>query len=150
MRLLHPFSRTRRIASVVLFVWLFATAVSWAHACLPQSSAATAAPPEHHQRIDARGHRAADHDALAEPGATNEPDPARQACASFCETEQSIVAKPQPSKGDGGADADLPPPAVREGWPAFTPGRTEPRWRPLAAPPPPGPAVAIAFLRLTR
>lgn len=132
----------------MLFVWLFATVASWAHACLLQPSAATAAPTEHHPRIGARAHGGADHDAAAEAGATDEPDPARQACASFCETEQSIVAKAQPSKGDGGADAAVPLPAVHEGWPAFTPGRTEPRWRPLAAPPPPGPPVAIAFLRL--
>lgn len=77
------------------------------------------------------------------------PDPARQACASFCKTEQSMVAKPQPSKGDRGAAVGVPLPAVREGWPAFKPGRSEPRWRPLAAPPP-GPPVAIAFLRLMR
>lgn len=149
MQALRRRPRTRRLASAMLFVWLFATAMSWANACLLQPATATAALPEHHQRIDVRGHGGADHHAAAEAGATDEPDPARQACASFCETEQSIVAKTQPSKGDGGADVGVPLPAVREGWPAFTPGRTGPRWRPLAAAPP-GPPVAIAFLRLTR
>lgn len=134
----------------MLFVWLFATLASWANACPLQPSAATAAPPEYHQRIGALAHGGAHHDATAKAGATDEPDPARQACASFCETEKSIVAKAQPSKGDVGADAALPLPVVHARWPALTPGRTEPRWRPHAAPPPPGSPVAIAFLRLTR
>lgn len=140
----------RRIASALLWVWLFATVASWAHACLLRPRAATAALPEHHQPIDARTHGGAGHGAAAEAGATDESDPGRQACASFCETEGSIVAKAQPSKGDGGADAGVPLPGVRESRAAFTPGRTGPRWRPLAAAPPPGPPVAIAFLRLTR
>ncbi|MCW5664084.1 MAG: hypothetical protein KIT35_09635 [Piscinibacter sp.] len=139
--------RPRRIASVMLLVWLFATVASWAHACLVQPSAVMAGVPEHHPHsiagAPAVGHVVAPH------GTADEPDPARQACASFCESEQNIVAKAQPSKGDGAAVAAVLPPAAFDGWPALAPARAGPRWRPLAAPPPPGPPVAIAFLRLT-
>lgn len=139
----------RRIATAMLLIWLFATFASWANACLVQPSAATVHAREHHQRPGTSVHTGGDPHAAVPAGGTDEPDPARQACASFCESEKSVVAKAQPSKGDAGADPAVPLPAVYEGWPAFTPGRTEPRWRPLAAPPPPGPPVAIAFLRLT-
>lgn len=74
----------------------------------------------------------------------------RQPCAIVCETEQSVVAKAKTVKADGNADAGMPLVGGREAWPAFTPGRIAPRWRPLAAPPPPGPPVSIVFLRLTR
>jgi hypothetical protein len=139
----------RRIATAMLLVWLFATFASWANACLVQPSAAPASPREHHQRLGASAHPGGDHHAAAETRGTDGPDPATQACASFCEAEQSIVAKAQPSKSEMGTDAQTPAPAAFDGWPAFTAGRTEPRWRPLAEPRPPGPPVAIAFLRLT-
>jgi hypothetical protein len=125
--------RPRRIATAMLFVWLLATFASWAHACLVPPSAATA---------NLRGHH-------LQTGGAHDPDPARQACASFCETGQSFVAKAQPAKADSGADALMPLPVAIAGWPAPAVRRTEPRWRPLAAPPPPGLPVAIAFLRLT-
>lgn len=139
----------RRIAATMLIVWLFATFASWANACLVQPSAVAANPLEHHRRLGPGAYSGGDHHAAAQTRGTDDPDPARQACASFCETEQSIVAKAQPSKGDIGSDAAMPPPATSGGRPALTAGRTEPRWRRLAAPPPPGPPVAIAFLRLT-
>jgi hypothetical protein len=144
------FSRHRQIASVMLFVWLFAVFVSWANACLVQPSAATVHGRGHHE-LGGGVHdaAAAAHDAAAGIDATDQPDSAKDACASFCEAEQSIVAKPQPSKGDGAADGAALPACAFEGWPAFLPGRAEARWRPIAAPLPPGPPVAIAFLRLT-
>jgi hypothetical protein len=152
----HPMPRAqclhqpRRIATVMLLVWLFASFASWANACLVQPSAAAADAREHRQGSGASEHPGGDPHAAAQTQGTDPPDPARQACASFCETGQSIVAKAQPFKGDMGSDATMPPPAALVGWPAFTAGQTAPRWRPLAAPPPPGPPVAIAYLRLTR
>lgn len=130
----------------MLFVWLFAVVASWANACILQPersrdhrdrSAVVAPPagPSPDVAADARG--------------THESDPARQACASFCETEQSIVTKTQPGKGDGCLESSALVPLDVACWSAFTPGHAEVRWRPLAAPPPPGPPVAIAFLRLT-
>jgi hypothetical protein len=113
----------RHIASALLFVWLFASIASWANACILQPSAAVQGP---------HGHASDSHD----------PDPARQACASFCDIEQGVIAKAQPTQGDGAA-----PPSVC--WPALRPPRAEIHRRALAAPPPTGPPVAIAFLRLT-
>jgi hypothetical protein len=148
MRHLLRLHRPRRIASVMLFVWLSAVFVSWANACLVQPSAASAdARSQHVQTGVEAGHGVA-HDA-AGAGRAPGSDPTQQVCASFCETEQRIVAKAQPSKSDAGADAVVLPLAAVDGWPALVSGRAEPRWRPLAAPLPPGPPVAIAFLRLT-
>lgn len=126
MRTLTRSTRTRRIAAAMLFVWLFAVAASWAHACLLREPAAAA--DEHH----------------------HPPEAAQELCASFCDAEQRTVAKPQPTPGDDAGLAAAPAPAAELGWPVFTPGLALPRWRPLAAPPPPGPPVAIVFLRLTR
>ena len=148
MRPLMHLHRPRRIASAMLFVWLFAVFASWANACLVQPADPPAA---------ARGHRGHAGEGAALRGA-HEPsalhpapgsDPAQEVCAEFCDAEQSIVAKPQLSKGEGAADPSLLPPMILAGWPAFSPGRLVPRWRPLASPPPPGAPVAIAFLRLT-
>jgi hypothetical protein len=137
--------QTRHIAAVMLFVWLFAVAASWANACilLPESSS------DHH----ARGgfivpHGSSDEDTAGASG-PHEADPVLQACASFCETEQNIVTKAQSAKADGAAEQAALVARVFACWPAFMPGQAEVRWRALAAPPPPGPPVAIAFLRLT-
>lgn len=131
----------------MLFIWLFALIASWANACMLQPSGPAAY--EHHQR----GSLAADHGSFHERAvdASGEPetDPAQEACASFCDTGQSVVAKAQPAKGESSAD---PSAIVARGfacWPAFTPGQAEVGWHPPAAPTPPGPPVAIAFLRLT-
>lgn len=148
MRPLMHLHRPRRIASAMLFVWLFAVFASWANACLVQPAARPATAPGHHGQAGAgAAQRGAHGPAALDP--TKGSDPAQEVCAEFCEAEQSIVAKPQPSKGDGAADPSLFPLAALAGWPAFVPGRLDPRWRPLAAPPPPAAPVAIAFLRLT-
>jgi hypothetical protein len=140
--------RPRRIASAMLFVWLFAVFASWANACLVQPAARPATAPGHHgQAGEGSAHRGAHGPAAVDP--TKGSDPAQEVCAEFCEAEQGIVAKPQPSKGEGAADPSLFPLAALAGWPAFLPGRLDPRWRPIAAPPPPAAPVAIAFLRLT-
>ena len=129
----------------MLFVWLFAVAASWANACILQPEGSG----EHHLRsgLSVPDGPGSDHDAGA--GGSHESDPALQACVSFCDTGQSIVAKAQPAKGDS---ADCPSAVIVQAvtaWPAFEPGQAQVRWRPLAAAPPPGPPVAIAFLRLT-
>jgi len=139
--------RPRRIAAAMLFLWLFATFASWANACLVQAPAAAEGQAEHHLRIDAGADVLAHHAATDAAGADDH-DAAMQSCISFCELEQSIVAKAQPTKADAGADPGMPPPGLGS-WPTQTPDRVEPRWRPRAAPPPPGLPVSIAFLRLT-
>ena len=143
------FQRPRRIATVMLVAWLLATLASWANACLVQPSAEAGSTRGHPERVSAYDHPGADHHAAAQTRAPSESDPARQVCASFCDMEQNIVAKGQPSKGDGAADAALAPPVAFTAWPSLTLRRTEPRWRLRAEPPPPGLPVAIAFLRLT-
>jgi hypothetical protein len=141
--------RPRRIASAMLFVWLFAVFSSWANACLLQAAAAPVIAHGHQGERGASAGHANAHEAAA-GGAAHGSDPAQEVCASFCETEQGLVASPQPPKGEGAAEAALFPPTALASWPAFVAGRVDPRWRPLAAPPPAGPRVAIAFLRLTR
>lgn len=148
MRPLMHLHRPRRIASAMLFVWLFAVFASWANACLVQPADPPAAGRVQHGHAgEGSAHRGAHEPSAAHPAPSS--DPAQEVCAEFCEAEQSIVAKPQPSKGEGAADPSLFPLAALAGWPAFVPGRLDPRWRPLAAPPPPAAPVAIAFLRLT-
>lgn len=145
--------RKRHVASAMLFVWLFAIAASWANACILRPSVATEGSHEHHASRDLMAAQGGTHghgsDASDSHEHEHEPDPAQDACASFCDIEQSIVAKAQPAKGDGAAQqaALTAQPAIC--WPALPLPPAEARWRPLAAPPPPGPPVAIAFLRLT-
>jgi hypothetical protein len=129
----------------MLFVWLFAVAASWANACILQPDS----PSDHHARGGFVVPHGSSDEAAAGANGTHEPDPALQACSSFCETEQSIVTKAQSVKADVAAEQLALVAQVFACWPAFTPGQAEVRWRPLAAPPPPGPPVAIAFLRLT-
>jgi hypothetical protein len=136
---------TRRIVAMMLFVWLFAVAASWANACILQPEGSGEHPVRNGLTVlHDPGHA---HDAGA--GEPHESDPALQACVNFCDTGQSIVAKAQPAKGDSSADPSALFVQVVATWPAFTPGEAEVRWHPPAAPPPPGPPVAIAFLRLT-
>ena len=143
------FPKPRRIAAAMLFLWLFATFASWAHACLVQPAAVAKGRFEHHQRIDP-GAGAHAHHAETGAAAHDERDAALQSCISFCELERGIVAKALPTKADGGADFGMPSPAGFGPWLAQTPGRGGPRWRPRAAPARVVLPVAIAFLRLTR
>lgn len=129
----------------MLFVWLFAVAASWANACILQPES----PGDHHARGGFVVPHGSSDEATAGANGTHEPEPALQACSSFCETEQNIVTKAQSAKADGAAEQPALVARVFACWPGFTPGRAEVRWRPLAAPTPPGPPVAIAFLRLT-
>jgi hypothetical protein len=149
MRLSFCHRQQRHIASALLFVWLFAVAASWANACLLRPAAAAEGRHGQHADHDLMAARGGNHGPAGDAGHSHEPDPAQQTCASFCDIEQSIVAKAQPAPGDGAVhQADLAAqPAVC--WPALPLPPAEACWRPLAAPPPPGPPVAIAFLRLT-
>jgi hypothetical protein len=149
MRLSLCHRQQRHIASAMLFVWLFAVAASWANACILRPAAAAEGHHGQHAGHDLMAAQGGSHGPAGDAGHSHGPDPAQQACASFCDLEQSIVAKAQPAPGDGAVhQADLAAqPAVC--WPALPLPPAEARWRPLAAPPPPGPPVAIAFLRLT-
>lgn len=132
----------------MLFVWLFAVFASWANACLVQPAGQSATVRGHHKLADA-GAAQGDAHIVAAGGTTHDSDPAKELCADICDTGQSIVAKPQPSKGEGPADPSLFLAIAPAAWSAFVPGQLDPHWRPLAAPPPPRLRLAIAFLRLT-
>lgn len=129
----------------MLFVWLFAVVASWANACILQPESWSG----HHARGDFVVPHDSTHEAVAGANGTHEPDPALQACSSFCEAEQNIVTKAQSAKADGAAEQPALVAQVFACWPAFMHGRAEVLWRPLATPPAPGPSVVIAFLRLT-
>lgn len=133
----------------MLFVWLFALGASWVNACILQPSDATQNLRGHPERSGFVAHGGSGHEGAGNAGAPHEPDPAQEACASFCDTEQSVVAKVQPAKGDGAVEPSAQGVLVFGGWPAITRGQTEVRWRPFAVPPPPAAPVVIAFLRLT-
>jgi hypothetical protein len=138
----------RRLALAMFLLWLFATVASWANACAVPAPAPTLHAHAHHAGISKSAQPADDRHSPSEACAADMPDPAEPACASFCDTARSIVAKAQPSKGDAGDATALPPGSATGIWPAPRAPRAEPRWRTLATPPPPGPPVAIAFLRL--
>jgi hypothetical protein len=147
-RLSHQ--ETRHIASAMLWVWLFALVASWANACILQPSGVATDARGHPARSHPAAQHVSVHEGTGNASGPHQPDPAQEACASFCDTERSIVAKVQPAKGDGAADPlALVAPLIAP-WPTAAPGRAHARWRPLTAPPPPGPPLVIAFLRLTR
>lgn len=148
MRPLMRLHRPRRLASALLFVWLFAVFASWANACLVRPVAPTA-PARGHHGLEHAGAAHVDAHRPAADDAGHDPDPAQEVCADFCDTGQSILAKPQPSKGEGAADPVLFAPMPHAAWPVLSAGPLDLPWRLLAAPPPPGTPVAIAFLRLT-
>lgn len=121
-------SRTRFIARVMLFVWLFSLAVGVANACVVQQGRFEAPMPG----------MAGVHDSRA-------PDASQQACKSFCDAEQSAVAKTKLP-----VLWEAPPMVVStHAWRAFDVASVQSTWRIAAAAPPPGLPVAIRFLRLT-
>jgi len=132
----------------MLWVWLFGLSVSWANACVTRDAHAAHANHEGSRLIVAGSHLeppALTADADCEEG-EHAPNPAREACKSFCDAEQTAVAK---LKIQDVNDALQPVMAPATCWAVAT---IEPRaavWRPLTAPPPTGPSVAIRFLRLT-
>lgn len=126
----------------MVFVWMFALMTSLANACILNSSV----------RGESFGHlHSAGHDLAAGiTGIGNDHDhespPAKAACKGFCDLEQGTVLK---SHAPSGLDAGAAPLLQVKLWPAPS-IRATPRVS-LAAyrEPPPGPTVAIRFLRLT-
>ncbi len=150
MHRLPRLPKPRRIASVMLIVWLSGMFVSWAHACLVTApdawahAAAHHAPPSGHERP---GKVAAD----VAGNMSLPPDVALALCEDFCETERSIIPQVQAKKASADTCAAMMPNAtIGIASAGFALRRTGLRWHPLAVPPPPGPPVAIVFLRLTR
>lgn len=120
--------RARSIAKAMIVAWLFSLAAGVVNACV---------------LFDRAGH-AARYDSNAALHETDEHDAARQACLSFCDTDQGTAAQ---SKA---LDPPQAAPLVRAigAWHAHTARRTDAAWRLAAAPPPPR-ALAIVLLRLT-
>jgi hypothetical protein len=133
----------------MLWVWLFAILASWANACILQPSAAAENLGWHHERSGFVVQPGAEHEGAEDVSRAHDPDAALEACANFCDAEKSAVAKLQPAKGDGAADAATPVVASLASWPAIARGRPEVRWHPIAVPRRATTPVAIAFLRLT-
>lgn len=156
MHRLPRLPKPRRIASVMLIVWLSGMFASWAHACLVTApdawarAAAHHAPPSDHERLD---EAAADVAEVANVAGNISlpPDVALAHCEDFCETERSIIPQGQAPKASADTCAAMTPNAtIGIASAGFALRRTGLRWHPLAVPPPPGPPVAIVFLRLTR
>jgi hypothetical protein len=143
-------SRTKFIAKVMLFFWLFSLAVGVANACVLQQGRFDA--PMQDRRGELQSLQSADQAVVAAPmpgmsGAHDPraPDASQQACKSFCESEQSAVAKTKPL-----VLSDAPPMVVSvHTWQALDVATADTTWRLADAAPPPGLPVAIRFLRLT-
>lgn len=143
MRPLARLHRPRRLASVMLFVWLSAMLASWANACILNAPPERAHAPEYHRW------------ATAEHGADNaskarSPDLALAPCEDFCEMERSVISRAQNTKDVADAGTAVIPQAAHVSWPADAPWRLGQRWYPPALRPPSGPPLTIAFRRLTR
>ena len=125
------FLRKIAVAKATLFLWLFGFAVGIAHACVTVPGAGAQATSN---QVAGEATQASDDcdDAVAQ-----------QACITTRELEQASVvkAKSQPGADSTPAVAAIPP---WSGFAALAPPRV---WH-VAAAPPPGPPVAILFLRL--
>ena len=149
MRLLPCVSQAKAIAKVMTIVWLFSLAVSVANACVLWENRTDAGLRD--RSGGSQSLHGAKHTVVGEQVAgvaaaheTEVPNSGQQACKSFCDAEQSTVAKaktPDPS--------DAPPLLVATGtsW-TKSAARAEGAWQ-VAAAPPPRIAAAILFLRLT-
>lgn len=136
--------RTAWVLRTLLFVWLFALAAGWANACVLQArSDAHNGPLGHDAGTVARPHLSAPV-ALAtiDPGG-----PAAEACLSLCEGERNAIPK---LKLVGPSDLGLHQAVLAAPWLPWSVDPAPVRARAFAMPPPPGPPVAIRFLRLTR
>lgn len=143
-------SRTKFIAKVMLLVWLFSVAVGVANACVLQQGRSDA--PMQDRRGELQSPQSADQAVVPAPMAgmsgahdPRAPDASRQACKSFCDSEQSVVAKTKPLVL---LDAPLMV-ASTHAWQAIDVSSIDTTWCITAAAPPPGLPVAIRFLRLT-
>ncbi len=134
----------------MLLVWLFALASGWANACVLQTAAA--APGEardaahEHELVPLGAKGSAQAVVSHDEPAGHDVDGARLLCQAVCDDEQSTLPKvATPSLPDLAAAPVLP----IEAWSYGTAPAPLPGGRPPAAAPPPEPAVAIRFLRLT-
>ena len=125
--------RTKFIAKVMAFVWLFGFAIALANACAVNHTPGAAAGPQHQGWA---------HPAVDDPDASHACQPP---CKGLCEAEQHAVAK---TKGvDVSAGVQL---IAMPGAPCAHPVASSGlRWCAIAPLPPPGPPLAILFLRLT-
>lgn len=133
--------RTRNIARVVLFAWLFAVMASLANACvLSGDERSQGLEYPHSTGVDSHARQ------LSHAGEHHGSSPAEEACKGFCDLEQSAVLK---APSSGALDLATPPLSKIDIWSTLpTPASVRVA---LAAygEPPPGPPVAIRFLRLT-
>jgi hypothetical protein len=153
MHRLPRLPKPRRIASVMLIVWLSGMFTSWAHACLVTAPGALAHAAEHHAPPSGHERPAEAAADVAEVAGDMSlpPNVALALCEDFCETERSIIPQVQAKKASADTCAAMMPNAtIGIASAGFALRRTGLRWHPLAVPPPPGPPVAIVLLRLTR
>ncbi len=130
---------TARVATTMLFVWLFAIAASWANACALAPHGGRAHSAASHSEVIAIGAGHASDDA-------DHGDPGRAACLDLCDDEQSTI----PKTGTIVVPDLVATPMIASAlWSLAVIETTFPRERPLAAAPPPERPVAIRFLRLT-
>ena len=130
---------TVRVAKILLFVWLFAIAASWANACLLESRGDHARGAPAHAALLAAG-------AAHSPSADHPDDPGRSACLDLCNDEQSTIPKYGTSSV---TDLMTTPMIASTLWSLAVIESSIRREHPLAAAPPPERPVAIRFLRLT-
>ncbi|ODV00134.1 MAG: hypothetical protein ABT20_16240 [Rubrivivax sp. SCN 70-15] len=127
----------------MVFVWLFGFVVSLANACILQLPTRQPATERHaHGAVDLIDGRST----LDADTGRDEHDVGKQACKSFCDAEQAVVAVAKPQEV-----IKVLMPLVADAFLgiAAPAGRDRVLWYPLAVPLPPGPSVAIRFLRLT-
>lgn len=140
----HILHHPRRLASGMLFVWLFALLVAWTNACVSQPLSPFTHAWGHHDPAGFEANVAADADG------THGSELIQHVCAVFCDTDQRLASKAVASDDDGNADFAIVGAAAFDGWWSLVTEPAEPHhWQPSAALLPPGPSVAIAFLRLT-
>lgn len=150
MRFTTCTSRTKFIAKVMLFVWLFSLAVGVVNACVMQQGRSDA--PLQDRRAEWQSPHSGDEAVAAAPmagmSATHDPrtpGASQKACKTFCDAEQNVVAKTKPL-----IVLDAPPMvASARAWHALDVATVATPWRHAAAAPPPGLPVVIRFLRLT-
>lgn len=144
MNIWRRLQRTAWVLRTLLFVWLFGLAAGWANACVLQARF-----DAHHGAL---GHDAdtAGHPHPSSPVAraiVDDGGAAAEVCLSLCDGERSAIPK---LKLVVPGDPGLHQAALAAPWLPWSVAPAPERARAVAMPPPPGPPVAIRFLRLTR
>lgn len=135
--------RTTLLLKTLLWVWLFGLAAGWANACVVQARAAAHGHEPAHESTGVWPGQAA----LSFPATPHHPtDAALEACLSFCDSGQDAIAKP---KLPGPVDVEASVAAAVGAWVSRSLAPSDAHTRALAPPAPPGPPLAIRFLRLT-